>query len=329
MNLPAPDPQVELTHSRLSRRSFLKFCGLMVATLALPARVIDTVSRSLAAAPRLPVIWLEFQDCTGDTESFLRAAQHTSPLDPGVTDPSIVDLLLDFISVDYHETLMAPSGAMSEKSLNDTLQNYAGQYLAVVEGSIPTADNGVYCTIRGRTALSLAQQVLPGARAVIALGSCAWDGGLAAAAPNLTGAVGVKSAVPGLANFAALPGCPSNVVNLAATIVHLLTFNELPSRQSDGRPYFAYGEEIHENCERHDFYENDQFVLAWGDQGHRNGWCLFKMGCKGPETKSNCPTVKWNDGTCWPIAAGHGCVGCASPHFWDQMTPFYQELPDD
>jgi hydrogenase small subunit len=224
---------------------------------------------------------------------------------------------------------MVPAGEMSEKSLNDTLQNHAGQYLAIVEGAIPTADNGVYCTIGGRTALSIAQQVLPGARAVIALGSCAWDGGLAAASPNLTGAVGVQSAVPGLANFIALPGCPSNVVNLAATIVHLLTFNELPSRQSDGRPYFAYGEEIHENCERHDFYENDQFVRAWGDQGHRNGWCLFKMGCKGPATKSNCPKVKWNDGTCWPVAAGHGCVGCTSSHFWDQMTPFYQELPDD
>jgi hydrogenase small subunit len=329
MNSQTPNLQVELPSDRISRRGFLKFCGLMVATLALPARYIDTVSKALATASRLPVIWLEFQDCTGDTESFLRAAQRASPLDPGQTSPSILDLLLDTISVDYHETLMVPAGEMSEKSLNDTLQNYAGQYLAVVEGAIPTGDNGVYCTIRGRTALSIAQQVLPGARAVIAMGSCAWDGGLAAASPNLTGATGVKSAVPGLANFVALPGCPANVVNLAATIVHLLAFNELPPRETDGRPYFAYGEEIHENCERHDFYEEDQFVRAWGDQGHRSGWCLFKMGCKGPRTKSNCPQVKWNDGTCWPIAAGHGCVGCASPHFWDQLTPFYQELPDD
>jgi hydrogenase small subunit len=240
-----------------------------------------------------------------------------------------VDLLLDTISVDYHETLMVPAGDNSEKSLNDVLTKYPGQYLAIVEGSIPTANNGVYCTIRGHTALSIAQQVLPGARAVIALGSCAWDGGLAAAAPNPTGAVGVSTAVPGLTNFAALPGCPSNVVNLAATIVHLLAFNELPSRESDGRPYFAYGQEIHEHCERHDFYEEEQFVQAWGDQGHRNGWCLFKMGCKGPATHSNCPSVKWNDGTCWPIGAGHGCISCTSSHFWDQRYHFYQELPDD
>ena len=318
----ALDSQVELTRGGLSRRSFLKVCGLMAATLALPSLHLHAIAKALATAPRLPVIWLEFQDCTGDTESFLRASPRSSPLDSGLTEPSIVDLLLDSISVDYHETLMAPAGAMSEKSLNDTLNNYAGQYVAVVEGAIPTANNGVYCTIRGHTALSIAQQVLPGARAVIALGSCAWDGGLPAAAPNLTGAVGVKTAVPGLTNFIALPGCPSNVVNLAATLVHLITFNQLPPTETDGRPYFAYGQEIHEHCERHDFYENDQFVRAWGDQGHRNGWCLFQMGCKGPRTQSNCPSVKWNDGTCWPIGAGHGCIGCTSAHFWDQNTPF-------
>jgi hydrogenase small subunit len=329
MNRKTPEPQVALPNGKISRRSFLKFCGLMAATLALPTRYIETISKALATANRLPVIWLEFQDCTGDSESFLRAAPRISPLDPGVNNPGIVDLLLDAISVDYHETLMVPAGAMSEKSLTDTMQNYAGQYLAIVEGAIPIAQDGVYCTIRGRTALSIAHQVLPGARAVIALGSCAWDGGLPSAAPNLTGAVGVQTAVPGLANFAALPGCPSNVINLAATIVHLITFNELPPRESDGRPYFAYGQEIHEHCERHDFYEEDQFVLEWGDQGHRNGWCLFKMGCKGPETDSNCPSVKWNDGTCWPIGAGHGCIGCTTSHFWDQKTPFYQELPDD
>ena len=315
--------------SKVGRRGFLKFCGLMAATLALPKRYSGTIASALSASERLPIIWLEFQDCTGDTESFIKASQRPDPIQSGVTDPAIVDLLFDYLSVDYHETLMAPAGAQSETSLNDTLQNYSGQYLAIVEGSIPTADNGVYCTIRGRSALSIAQEVLPSARAVIALGSCAWDGGLAAATPNLTGAVGVKAAVPGLNNFLALPGCPANVVNLVATIVYLLTFNELPPRDSSGRPYFAYGDEIHEDCERNNFYEHDQFVREWGDEGHNRGWCLYKMGCKGPETDHNCPNVKWNSETCWPVAAGHGCVGCAAPHFWDTMTPFYRELPDD
>lgn len=302
----------------VSRRQFLKFCGLMTATLALPAHYTARVAQALIANPRTPLVWLEFQDCTGDTESFLRAGQ-----------PGVDELLLDLLSLDYHETLMVPAGQMSEKSLNDTLANFPGQYICIVEGSIPTAAGGIHCLIRGRTALSIAQEVCRNALATIAIGTCAWDGGLAAAAPNPTAAAGVRDAVPGLATLINLPGCPANVVNLAATLVHFLTFGAWPETDGSGRPRFAYGEEIHEECERHDHYEEGRFVRAWGDEGHRQGWCLFQMGCKGPETHHNCPEVKWNGGTCWPIGAGHGCVGCAESGFWDRMSPFYVPLEDD
>ena len=312
-----------LTERGISRRDFLKFCGFMASVLALPDLTGSDIARALAAAPRLPIVWLECQDCTGDTESFLRACRRPDPALSGATDPDLIGLLLDVLSVDYHETLMVPSGFMAEKSRADTLQAYGGQYICVVEGSIPTANNGAYCTIGGRTALSIVQEVTNYAKATIALGACATDGGLAAAVPNLTGAVGVRSAVPGLTNLINLPGCPANVVNLVATIVYILTYNHLPSLDGAGRPEFAYGEEIHERCERHDHYEEKRFVLAWGDAGHRQGWCLRKMGCRGPETHHNCPRVKWNEGTCWPVAAGHGCVGCSQPKFWDTMTPFY------
>lgn len=310
--------QEQLNNYGISRRRFLKFCGMMTATLALPAHYTERVAHALQTSPRPPVIWLEFQDCTGDTESFLRAGQ-----------PGIDELVLDLLSVDYHETLMVPAGAASERSLVDTMTNYAGQYIAIVEGSIPTAAGGVHCMIRGRTALSIAQEVCSKALATIAIGTCAWDGGLAAAGPNPTGAVGVRGALPDLSPLISLPGCPANVANLTATLVHYLTFQEWPEVDGSGRPHFAYGEEIHEECERHDYYEDGQFVLAWGDEGHRAGWCLYKMGCKGPETHHNCPTVKWNDGTCWPVAAGHGCIGCAEASFWDRMSPFYASGDDD
>jgi hydrogenase small subunit len=312
----------------VTRRQFLKFCTAVAATLALPGQAAATIARQLALSPRVPVVWVEFQDCTGDTESLLRASPRPDPIVPGTEDPGIVDLLLDVLSVDYHETLMVPAGLMAEKSRQDTLANYAGQYLAIVEGSIPAGRKGAYCTIGGRTALSIVQEVCSQARATIALGNCAWDGGLAAAAPNPTGAVGVRDAIPGLGDLIGLPGCPANVVNLVATMVYPITYDKLPPREN-GVPHFAYNEEIHEECERHEFYEREQFVRAWGDEGHRQGWCLRMMGCKGPDTDSNCPTVRWNGGTCWPVAAGHGCVGCASPHFWDRMTPFYAGGDDD
>ncbi|MEK6528677.1 MAG: hydrogenase small subunit, partial [Nitrospirota bacterium] len=140
------------------------------------------------------------------------------------------------------------------------------------------------------------------------------------------GAVGVKKAVPN-AKVINLPGCPVNAENITATIVHYLTLGTLPLTDKLGRPYFAYGKRIHDNCERRAHYDAGQFVRTWGDDGHRKGWCLYEMGCKGPETFHNCPTVKYNEGTSWPVQAGHGCLGCSEPNFWDTMSPFYKRLP--
>jgi hydrogenase small subunit len=313
----------------VSRRSFLKFCGLMAATLALPGAYAGKIAIALAAAPRLSVLWLEFQDCTGDSESFLRAGARPDPLTSGATDPSLVDLLLDFVSLDYHETLMAPAGTAAEKSLETIVANNAGQYLVVVEGSIPTAANGIYCTIHGETALSIARRVIAGAKATVTLGSCAWDGGLAAAAPNPTGAVGVGQAVPNAPNLINLPGCPSNVVNVVACIVNYLTTGSWPALDTaTRRPLFAYGHVIHQTCERRYYYDHEQFVHAWGDADHIAGHCLFRMGCRGPHAQSNCNTVRWNGGTNWPIGAGHGCLACTTSHFWDNQKNFYVSLDD-
>jgi hydrogenase small subunit len=317
MNLRASTLGDRLAQQGVSRRQFLKFCGVMTATLALPAHYSGRVARALLQNPRPPVVWLEFQGCTGDSESFLRTSQ-----------PAVDELLLDVLSLDYHETIMVPSGHMSQMSLNDTVTNFPGQYVCIVEGSIPLNGGGTYCMIHGRTALSIAQEVCSNALATIAVGTCAFVGGLAAAFPNPTGAVGIRDAVPGLQTLINLPGCPANAVNLTATIVHFLTFNRWPETDDQGRPKFAYDEEVHEECERKRHYDEKRFVLEWGDVGHRQGWCLLKMGCKGKRTHHNCPSVKWNDGTSWPVGAGHGCVGCAEANFWDEMSPFYVPIGD-
>jgi hydrogenase small subunit len=304
----------------ITRREFLGFCGMMAAALALPRGAEKVIAQALASSPRQSVIWLEFQGCTGDSESFLRAAQSANPLDGGV-QKKITDLLLDVISVDYHETLMAPSGDNAEKSRTDTIANYPGQYLLVVEGSIPLAANGHYCVIGGKTALGILQETIAHAKGTIALGTCAAFGGLARANPNPTGATGVAGAIRG-ANVIALPGCPANVINLVATIIHLISFPGTPlAVDSMGRPDFAYNSNpaspgymrIHSHCERR---ERDE-VEMWGDAKHIAGGCLKEMGCMGPYTYSNCWQVKWNDSTCWPIQAGHGCIGCVQPDFWD------------
>jgi hydrogenase small subunit len=299
----------------VSRRDFVKFCSAMAATLALPSTFASQIAEAVAKAARPPVIWLEFQDCAGDTEALLRA-----------TKPTVGDIVLDVLSVDYHETIMAPSGHMAEKSRKDTMNKFKGKYIAVVEGSIPVKDNGIYCCIGGESALDMAKEVCGNAAATIAVGTCATHGGIPAANPNPTGAVGVKEAVPN-ATVINIPGCPMNVENLTATVVHFLSFGSLPNTDNLGRPLFAFGKRIHDNCERRAHFDAGQFVRQWGDKGHRDGWCLYEMGCKGPETFHNCPTVKYNEGTSWPVQAGHGCIGCSEPRFWDKMSPFYRRLP--
>jgi len=305
-----------LVRRGVSRRDFMKFCTAMAATLALPVDAVTRIAEALEKVQKPYVVWLEFQDCAGDSEATLRASS-----------PTIAQIVLDVISLEYHETIMAPSGKNAEKSLMDVVKNQKGKYITIVEGAIPMADGGVYCTVGGRTALSIAREVCGNAAATLAIGSCATWGGIPSAKPNPTGAVGVREAVPG-ATVVNLPGCPVNPENLTATIVHFLTFGAMPQLDSKNRPLFAHGKRIHDNCERRAHFDAGQFVRKWGDEGHRQGWCLYEMGCKGPEAYLNCPTVKYNGGTSWPIQGGHGCIACAADHNWDTMSPFYRRLPN-
>lgn len=299
----------------VSRRDFLKFCSAVTAAMALPATMAPKVAQALDKVQRPTLIWLNFQDCTGDTEALLRAS-----------NPTVGELVLDILSVDYHETIMAAAGHQSEAVLEKTVKEYAGKYLCVVEGSIPVKDGGVYGCVGGKSFHQVAKHVCGNAAATIAVGTCAAYGGIAAAAPNPSGAVGVKDAVPGI-TVLNLPGCPCNADNLTAVVVHYLTFGKLPAMDSHGRPLFAHGKRIHDNCERRPHFDAGQYVEAWGDDAHRKGYCLYKMGCKGPTTFHNCPTQRFNDKLSWPVAAGHGCVGCSEPQFWD-TSPLYRRLPN-
>jgi hydrogenase small subunit len=301
----------ELAVRGISRREFLKFCTIMAGVLALPVDRAAKIARALETARRPAVVWLEFQSCTGCTESLLRANR-----------PTVAELVLDILSLNYSETIMAPAGHAAEKSLRDTVRE--GGYLTIVEGAIPTADDGVYCCISGHSALEILQEVAAHTAAIITVGACAFYGGWPSTTPNPTGAKGVKDIVSGVP-IVNLPGCPLNVDNLTATVVHYLTFKELPALDDLGRPLFAHGRRIHDNCERRGHFDAGEFVEAWGDKGHRNGWCLYKMGCKGPVAFMNCPAIRWNEGTSWPVGAGHGCIACGAPHFWEMYA--YEPVP--
>jgi [NiFe] hydrogenase small subunit len=295
----------------LSRREFVKFCTLVSAAMGLGPSFAPKIAEALAAPKRPPVIWLSFAECTGCAEGLLRT-----------TYPWIDELLLDTISLDYHETLMAASGDAAEAALHESVKNNAGKFICVVDGSIPTKDNGIYGTIAGKTFLEIAKEVCPKAAATICIGTCASFGGLPAAAPNPTGAKGVSEAL-GIKTVN-IPGCPPNPINFVGTVVNYLLFGKLPDVDDKGRPLFAYGQLVHDQCPRRGHFEAGEFVKSFDSPEAAQGWCLYEMGCKGPDTYNNCPLVKFNDGTSWPVQAGHPCIGCSEPGFWDKMTPFYK-----
>jgi hydrogenase small subunit len=298
----------------MSRRAFLRLTTAMAAALALPAAYAPRIAKALETAPRLPLIWLRGQDCGSETEAFLRAA-----------DPSTTALLLDTLLLDYHESLMASAGAAAALSLTSALERHPNGYVVVVEGAIPTAASGAYCLVGGRPFVELVREVADGALATIAVGACAFDGGVPGAGGGVTGVARLREVVSNAPTIA-LPGCPINVVNLVATIVHYLTFGAWPVADLMARPLFAYGPLIHNECERRPHFEFGEFVQAWGDEGAQKGWCLYKVGCKGPESFGNCASKRFGEGTSWPVRAGHGCIGCTMPDFWDAMSPFYLRL---
>jgi hydrogenase small subunit len=300
----------------VSRREFLTYCAEMTAILGLASSMAPKVAQALAAIKRPSVIWLSLQECTGCTESVLRTAS-----------PTIGDLVLDVISLDFQENLMAAAGHQAEAALARAMEVNKGDYLLIVTGSVPLKENGIYTTIAGRPAKQILEEAGRGAKAVIAVGACAHWGNIQAARPNPTGAVGVSEIIKNkpVVNIA---GCPPIGDVVTATVVHYLTFGRVPELDYDGRPLFAYGARIHDQCPKRANFDAGQFVEKFDDEAARKGWCLYHVGCKGPATFSPCPIFMWNSGTSWPIGAGHPCIGCTERNFWDSMTPFYGRLPN-
>src|SRR5271169_1238007 len=320
--------QSHLEAAGVSRRSFLRLCSVLVATapagMALAkAGTVAQVAAKIGKARRPSVIWLHFQDCTGCTETLLRTSA-----------PDAAALILDIISLDYHETLMAASGAQAEAALRQAMDENAGKYILVVEGAIPTRDDGVYMQLGGRPAVQVVKEAASKAAAVIAIGSCASWGGIPSSDPNPTGAVGVDTVISGKP-IVNLPGCPPNPYNLLAVVLEYVTMGRLPELDQYGRPRFAYDRVIHENCPRRAHFDAGRYAYAFGDEGHRKGWCLYKLGCKGPITHAACSTRHFNEPPgVWPIGIGAPCLGCTEKNVvWRMATvetvPIHLATPPD
>lgn len=301
------------------RRDFMKLCGGLAAVFAAgtpfataPQALADEVATKLGAVKKPNVAWLQLQECTGCMESVLRSGGTT-----------VEDAVLNLLSVNYNELVMAASGHAAEKALDDLNKE---PHILVVNGSVPMKGDGIYCTIGGKSAETVLKEAAKNATVILAVGACAVYGSVQAAKPNPTGAIGVDEIIKDKPVIN-VSGCPPIGEVITATIAYVLTHGKAPKVDAEGRPLFAYDQRIHDSCPRRAHFDAGQFVRSFDDEGARNGWCLYEVGCKGPSTFSPCPIVQWNMKAGWPIGAGHPCIGCTEKDFFDKFTPFYSELP--
>ncbi len=302
----------KLEMSGLSRRDFLKYCAttaaiLGISELELTSKIVHAMEGSFK---KPPVIWLEGQDCAGCTISFTQ-----------ILHPPASSIILDKISLRYHETVMAGAGHLSENVYHDTVDK--GGYVLIVEGSIPSTDDR-FCLVGGRPFKEIVEEASKKAAAIIAVGACATYGGIPAATPSK--GIGLNKALPGK-TVINLPTCPVHPDHLAGTILYFLTTGKVPKLDDIGRPTMYFKDSIHDNCRRRAHFDAGRFLKDWNNPEQKD-WCLFEKGCKGPLTFSDCPVRRWNDGINFCLDCGAVCMGCAEPGFYAQMSPLYTAESD-
>ncbi len=300
-----------------TRRDFMKFVAYIGAYMGVQTSAMGQIVKALETTPRLPVIWEHFQECTCCSESFIRSDH-----------PIVADIILDKISLDYTLTLMAASGRQAEEAKKSTMEKYKGEYILCVEGSVPIGDDGNYCCIAGRTALDILKESAKGAKAIIAWGSCATTGCVQAAKPNPTKAVPIKEIIKDKP-IINVPGCPPIGEVMAGIIVHIISFGKFPELDNAGRPKAFYSKRVHDSCYRRPYFDAGLFVESFDDENAKKGYCLYKVGCKGPSTYNSCGNIKWNGGVSYPIQSGHGCFGCSADDFWDKGSIYERDIVVD
>lgn len=281
-----------------------------------------------AKVQEVPAVWIQTGTCTGCSVSVLNSVS-----------PTIKNVLIDevipgkHVNLKFQATVMAGQGEAVLKVLEDAPKKNRDGYLLVVEGAIPTKDNGIYGTLGERDGKPLpmeiwVEELAKSAMAIVSLGTCAAFGGIAAGSPNPGGYAGVDSFLKDrkinkpLIN---VPGCPPHPDWFVGTVVAIL-LHGLPKPEGLDefkRPKAFYGKLIHENCPRRAYFDEGKFARKFGEPG-----CLNELGCKGPVAYADCPLRLWNHGTNWCIGAGSPCIGCCEPGFPDLMAPFYQKLTD-
>jgi len=318
----------------VTRRDFLAYCGALAAMMGLSETMAPTIAAAIESSggKLLPTLWTNQGACTGCTESTAQA-----------TNPDVASIVLDYLSINYFETIMMAQGESALDAARQTVEEFKGKYILVVEGSVMQGFDGNALLIGGRTGIEELRELGENALVALAVGSCAVDGGWVRAFPNPADATGTKMFFDkeGITTpVINLPTCPVNPEWIVAIVVDALLLgllNDDGSVNGDAvatlvnkyaQPVGMFGQTIHDNCERRGHFENGEFVYEFGSAEEAKGYCLYPVGCKGPQTYTNCPIVQWNNRTSWCVQSGSPCIGCGDWNWVDQNTPFLKRFRD-
>jgi len=323
-----PDAIYDLLAARgVSRRDFLAYCGSIAALLGLSEAYVPQIAAAVNKGAKLkPAVWLNGGACTGCTEAMAQA-----------DTPDVATIVLEILSIDFMETLSMAQGEDALAAAEAVFEEPG--YILIYEGSVMKGFDGNVLRIGGKTGLKELDLGAPNAAAILAVGSCAVDGGFVMARPNPADATGVsmylkeKGIDTPVIN---LPTCPVNPEWVVAIVVDVLLLGSLESGaildklDRHGRPKYIFGQTIHDNCPRRGHFENGNFVTEFGTEEEALGYCLYTVGCKGPQTYTNCPIVRWNRRVSWCVESGAPCIGCGSLNWVDVGAPFlnrHRDLP--
>ena len=309
--------------SRLSRRDFLKYCAATAALLGLSDLETPRIAAALEAAAKgkTPLLWLKAQGCKGCAVSLLNC-----------DEPSPGQIILDSFAIRFFSLLTAASGELAMASLDETATRHAGQYVLLVEGSIPLGADGAYATMGfDRDEPIALESWLPrlakGAKATLAIGTCAGYGGI----PVLFEQADVRSVEAVIGEpTPVVPGCPPHPDWIVGTLVKLLLFGrEALLGQLDGERRLKefFSQLVHDNCPRRTAFDAGIFLDDFNDSLNTDNACLLRKGCRGPFTHADCPLRRWNQRMNWCIGAGAPCNGCTEPAFYAGLAPLYETLP--
>lgn len=290
---------------KLNKRSAQ--CPILDSKDMTAKKIINLAIKEIRSSERkkLNLIWLEATGCSGNIISLLNAE-----------NPDVIYLLQEMVTLKYNNSLMAAEGEAAFRQFLDTLDT---EFILVVEGAVSTKDNGLYNIIanyNGKriTAMEAVRMAGEKAKYIVAVGTCASYGGPSAAKPNPSGSVSVSEFLD--KEVIRVPGCPSHPDWAIGTIASIIAFGK-PSLDAQNRPIIFYGITIHDRCPRRSYFEKEIFATKLGDQE-----CMFKLGCRGPVTRTDCPVRQWNGYVNWPIEDNTPCIGCAHERFPDGMEPF-------